>query len=230
MNIKVLSTGSQGNCYLLECNNQILILDCGIPVKNIKVCLDFDLSKVVGCVVTHSHTDHNKSVSDLEKMGIKVFKPYESDCDSLESVRYGNFVITPFNLPHNGTRNFGFLLRMGQKRALYLTDFEYCPYIFAKLKPNHIFIECNYQQDLVSRDLPNYEHKIRGHCSLDTCKKFIETNATDSLESVLLLHMGAETCNPTECVNEIKKVSKSAWVDFARMGDGYNLDKLECPF
>ncbi len=53
--IKILSSGSHGNCYLLESNGEILILDCGIPMKDIKIGLDFDLRRVSGVLVTHSH-------------------------------------------------------------------------------------------------------------------------------------------------------------------------------
>jgi phosphoribosyl 1,2-cyclic phosphodiesterase len=55
MKLKVLSSGSQGNCYLLETNTETLILDCGIPIKDIKIGLDFDLRRVSGVLVTHSH-------------------------------------------------------------------------------------------------------------------------------------------------------------------------------
>lgn len=55
MRLRVLSSGSQGNCYLLEADTETLILDCGIPIKDIKIGLDFDLRRVSGVLVTHSH-------------------------------------------------------------------------------------------------------------------------------------------------------------------------------
>ena len=55
MKLKVLSSGSHGNCYLLETNTETLILDCGIPIKDIKIGLNFDLRRVSGVLVTHSH-------------------------------------------------------------------------------------------------------------------------------------------------------------------------------
>ena len=57
MNVKCLGTGStQGNCYTLTDNKgKILLLDCGISVKDIKVGVDFKVSNIVGCLVTHSH-------------------------------------------------------------------------------------------------------------------------------------------------------------------------------
>lgn len=178
-------------------------------------------------------TDHSKSVADIKKMGIPVWQPYLDgfDINRVQKRGYGSLKIMSFELPHNGTDNCGFLIECDGQKILYMTDFEYCPYVFAKQKINHILIECNYQQELVDRDLPNYEHKIRGHCSLDTCKEFIKVNATDSLQTVILCHLGQETTEPEECVAEIQKIVPWANVCVAERGLEVELrNKNECPF
>ncbi len=207
MKLKCLASGSSGNCYLLESEAENLILDVGIPIKNIKRGLNWNLKNVVGAVVTHSHLDHARSVKDFEGMGIPIHKPYDETIVCPLKRKFGDFDVQAFKLPHNGTPNYGYYIKIDGQSILYMTDFEYCAYNFLKQKVNHILIECNYQKDLVDRDLPQYEHKIRGHCSLDYCKKFIEDNKTFALRTVLLLHMGAETCEPTECVAEVEKVA-----------------------
>lgn len=35
LTLKCLATGSSGNCYLLNSETETLILDCGIPVKEV---------------------------------------------------------------------------------------------------------------------------------------------------------------------------------------------------
>lgn len=55
MKLKVLGSGSSGNCYLLSTENETLILDCGLPIKEIKKGLDFDLGGIKGVLVTHAH-------------------------------------------------------------------------------------------------------------------------------------------------------------------------------
>lgn len=55
MRVTVLGSGSDGNGYLLECGGEVLILDCGVSPKRAKIALDFDISKVVGCFISHSH-------------------------------------------------------------------------------------------------------------------------------------------------------------------------------
>lgn len=55
LKLKTLSTGSSGNCYLLSTENETLILDCGVPIKDIKKGLNYNIMGVSGVAVTHSH-------------------------------------------------------------------------------------------------------------------------------------------------------------------------------
>ena len=175
-------------------------------------------------------TDHSKSAADLKKYGLDVWQPY-LDEKTYQRKQFGKFKVQCFDLPHNGTSNRGFLIEVDGQKILYMTDFEYCPFKFDKQKINHMLVECNYQQEYINKDLANFEHKIRGHSSLDTCREFVKVNATDSLETVLLLHMGEMSCNPKECVAEIQKVANGANVDYARAGLEVELkSKGECPF
>ena len=49
MKLKCLGSSSAGNCYLLTSNNgETLILDCGIPIKEIKKGLDWNIKGIVG--------------------------------------------------------------------------------------------------------------------------------------------------------------------------------------
>lgn len=56
MFMRVISTGSQnGNCYALCSENKILLLDFGCNYKQILRGIDFQISKVVGCFLSHEH-------------------------------------------------------------------------------------------------------------------------------------------------------------------------------
>lgn len=159
-------------------------------------------------------------------MGVPVFKRYAHK-DITDRVTFGGFKVISFHLPHSGTENYGFYIKVDGQKILYLTDFEYCQFNFKTLEVNHIICECNYQQDLVSRDLPNFEHKIRGHCSLDTCKNFIAANKTNALRTVILCHMGADTAIAEECVAEVQKVAGNANVSVAKAGEKYSLEEFQ---
>ena len=55
MFIKCLGSSSAGNCYLLEDDNEILILEAGISFKEVKKAIDFRVEKIKGVLVSHEH-------------------------------------------------------------------------------------------------------------------------------------------------------------------------------
>lgn len=54
--LKTIATGSSGNSHALIFDNQILLLDLGVNASDIKKSIDFKVSDIVGCLVTHKHT------------------------------------------------------------------------------------------------------------------------------------------------------------------------------
>lgn len=55
MLIKPIASSSKGNCCVIDDGRSKLILDCGIPIKKIKEGVDFNLSNIAGCLISHSH-------------------------------------------------------------------------------------------------------------------------------------------------------------------------------
>ena len=56
MRLKTVATGSSGNCHLLVSDNrETMVLDCGIPMKEIKRGLGWNIRRVSGVIVSHSH-------------------------------------------------------------------------------------------------------------------------------------------------------------------------------
>lgn len=57
MKLGCARTGSLGNAYFVQADNEeILLLDAGIPINDIKKMVNYEIDKVVGCVITHSHS------------------------------------------------------------------------------------------------------------------------------------------------------------------------------
>ena len=180
-------------------------------------------------VISHSHQDHSLALEDLHNMGLKVWLASE-DKANIKAFQMGTFKVIPFELPHDGTKNHGFLIQADGQKVLYMTDFEYCPYVFKKNKINHMIVECNYQTKRVNRDMVNYDHKLRGHCSLETLIEFLNQSASDATRTVLLTHMGEQSCDPEECVAEVQKVLQNSRIEYARKGLELELQDSLCPF
>ncbi len=55
MKLKVLGSGSSGNCYILHNETEALIIEAGFPFMEVKKALDFNISKIQGVVISHEH-------------------------------------------------------------------------------------------------------------------------------------------------------------------------------
>ncbi len=241
MRLKCLDSSSAGNCYLLTSDSgETLILDCGIPSKEIKKGLDWNIKDVVGVLCTHKHLDHSKSLGDLKKMSIPVFAPYRR---IYNKKNYGGFTIYPFplqtldgNWTHTDANGepcpiYGFLIthkEMG--RMLYITDCELIKWKFKDI--NHILLGVNYDKDLVDKDNdPKTRHVFRGHLSIDTACDFVKANYSDSLQNVIMCHLSSENADKDLFIEKMKKVACGANVDVAEHNKEWILRKGdECPF
>lgn len=241
MKLKCLGSSSAGNCYLLTSDSgETLILDCGIPIKEIKKGLDWNVKDVVGVLCTHKHLDHSKSVEDFEAMGIQILAPYLGD--SCKPINMGEFTVKPFDLTtidgnwtHTDANGepcpiYGFLIthkEMG--KMLYITDCEVVKWKFKGI--NHILLGVNYDKDLIDRDTGKANHVFRGHLSIDTACDFVKANYSDSLQNVIMCHLSSENSDRDSFIEKMKKVAKNANVDAAEPGKEWVLRKGdECPF
>jgi phosphoribosyl 1,2-cyclic phosphodiesterase len=242
MKLKCLGSGSSGNFYALVADDgETLLLDAGLPIMYIKRGLNWNIKCVVGAICTHAHKDHSLSVSDLEHMGIPVFKPYES-LEPMEIGFTGGKIMafdlttldgkwTHTNADGSECPCYGFLIthpEMG--KLLYITDTEFCKWRFADV--NHILISCNYQKKYIDdENVAKRNHVFRGHMELETVKDFVMANKTDSLQNVILCHLSRDNADPSECAAEVKKIAPMAHVDVAQGGKEWILQNgKECPF
>lgn len=160
-------------------------------------------------------------------LGVDVLAPYDTDKIRINK-RFGGFFVQSFQLPHGETNSYGFLIRhlKTNETLIYITDAEYCPFVFKASRIDYFLIECNYQKEYIDLDAPNKEHKLKGHCSLDTCREFVKANISDSMQNIILCHLGLESTNAKECVSEIEKVVNSyVFVDYARPNTVYQLGR-----
>lgn len=208
MRLRVLGTGSKGNCYLLETDTECLILDAGVSFKEVKKALNFNVAKIMGVCVTHKHLDHAKYVKEYERVGIDVFKPYEMENVKSEFIKMGNFLIRPLEMVHD-TACYGYLIvHKDIGSMVYATDTAYVKYKFANVP--HLLIECNYDNDLLDETQPKFEHVVKGHMSLQTCVEFVKACNNGHLQNVILCHMSNGNINEKKAIDTVKVVVSKA--------------------
>lgn len=227
---KTINSGSKGNGYALISEEDVLLLECGVPAKDMLKTIDYQTSKVVGCLLSHEHGDHAKYIKQYMQYGVKVYGSDEVQSnieliygEKIEGIKrmnrkkLGSFSVIPFRVPHGETECDGWLIDSPEGKLLFITDAEYCPYDFSKMHINYGLIECNYAEDYIRIEdsSPKYNHVLTGHMELETCKRLIQKINSVSLRSIGLIHLSAENGNPvrfTEEIQEIVDCDVDVWV------------------
>ena len=230
MKLKVLGSGSSGNSYLLIGEKETLIIEAGLPYKTILKGLNFNLSNVVGALVSHEHKDHSKAMRDMLSNGIDVytsmgtaraiakeFKVIETYhrlnyIKSEEQFTVGEFTVLPFAIAHDTEEPLGFLISHRDiGKLLFATDTYYIEYKFNGLK--HLLIECNYSRKILQSNMENGSNKmsaqrlLRSHLSLENLKEFLKVTDLEQCEDITLIHLSDSNSNATQFKSEIEKLT-----------------------
>lgn len=218
MTLQILGSSSSGNCYLFKASTgEVLMVECGVSFKDIQKALNFDISRVVGCLVSHEHQDHAKQAGKCLESGIDCYMS-GGTAESLgiadarrvhmmqefETVTLGGFTCKPFATEHDAAEPFGFLIHHPESGwVLFATDTYFLQYTFGGL--NNILIECNYRKDILeanvrSGKLPEKvrQRTLRSHCSFDTCRDILRANDLTAVNNIILIHLSDGNSNERE--------------------------------
>lgn len=246
MRLKVLSTGSRGNCYLLQDEGRTLILDAGLPVRGIMQAID-DPGSIVGCLITHEHMDHAKGMRSLAQRGIRVFVSSGTwnavGCDPIWSVTciapertfsVGDFTVKPFRTEHDAAEPLGFLIRNGRtgEMILYATDTYYLRNTFPGV--NYWIIECNYCDDLLDSMMMDGEVSLelrnrlkKSHLSLNRLKEALAANDLSATRKIILCHLSDRRSDEQRMVREI---SAQTGIETVAADEGMDIPLNLTPF
>ena len=202
MILKVISSSSKGNCYVLVGEKESLILEAGAPISEVwKVVGTTD---VVGCVVSHQHSDHAKFLPRYWSYGLRIACNAETAehyglsgpavKPNNKTYRFGEFTIIPFPVQHDVANN-GYVIRhpdMG--KMLFVTDTYVLPFRFSGI--DHFLIEANYDDEALKRSREagriSKAEMIRlmtTHMSFENCLQNLMCSHANKARSVILLHL-----------------------------------------
>ena len=209
MELSVLGSSSRGNCYILQDSDEALIIEAGVAISNILEAVSYKVDKVVGCIVSHEHKDHSKSVEKLQSYGVKCYmskgtsegvkySTYPEIVENGKQFSIGSFSILPFDTHHDSNEPLGYLIsHKSFGTLLFAIDTCYLPYTFADL--SNIMIECNYSEDILDRNVKEgvvhpivRKHIAKSHMSLQTCKEALQANDLTKVDKVILLHLSKD--------------------------------------
>lgn len=241
MVLKALGSSSAGNCYVMESETELLIIELGVNFSKVKEALGFNISKVVGAIVSHSHGDHSKYMNDAMNAGVNVW----SNAETLEAkglskhhrsnvlshgqkVKIGEFSVKAFPVEHDVPCNMFLIDHAECGLTLFLTDTMYCKYKVPGL--NNIIIECNH--DYESMELSNTpkflrDRVVQSHMNLETCKEMLIANDLSSVNNIVLIHLSNTNSDSHRILEEIKDATGKS-VHIAE--PGLNISFNKSPF
>ncbi len=222
------ASGSCGNLYTVDDGRTRLMIECGLPWKQLREALEFRTSEIAGILLTHHHMDHAKGARDAAKAGLDVYTS-QATLDALglsghrfHAVEHGrrfaicSWTIQPFRSVHEGEQDgdtLGFILRnRAGEKMLFLTDTCYCPFRFNGLSV--IAIECNYAADILAESVRagqvtrSLQKRIRSsHMSLETAKEFFRANDLSQVREIWLLHLSDSNSDAERFKREIQETT-----------------------
>jgi len=229
MRVCSLASSSKGNCHIVYSEDEILVIDMGITLKDLEEKfnrLKLDMNKIIGVVISHEHSDHTKGILSLvRKYEVPIYCHYDSvdrvlektKISSLNVVRFsdikfniGNFVVEPFKVCHDVCCN-GFNIYENNSKISILTDLGYTTKeIVERLYESRLVIlESNHDEKMVlasKKYHPALKQRILskyGHLSNISSAKVIAELAQHNVKQVLLAHLSEENNTPELCYSTI---------------------------
>lgn len=226
MLLRVIGSSSHGNGYILETDTGSLMIECGVKFSKIQQSLDFNLSRIQGCLISHQHFDHCRSVQEVMKAGIDVYMTTETATaikaeghrlniiEVGKQFEVGDFIILPFPTEHDCLGAVGYLIyyRPTKEKLIFATDTYFIRNKFKNL--NYILIECNYCKDTLDAnieagyiDQAMKNRLLESHFSLEHVKEFLAANDLSHVQKIVLLHLSASNSDSERMIREITELT-----------------------
>lgn len=220
LQIKIIATGSKGNCYLISDGPKAILIDPGIRFERIQQATGFNTHLCDFCLISHEHKDHSLSAKNVERIGVELVM----SSGTFEALTVNTFYlaqserhmeikgwdILPFGTQHDAAEPLGFLIRSPSgHKILYATDTYYIRYKFAGV--THYMIEANYQKELLDANESLHPlHKdrvLKSHMEIETLKKFFRKQDLSKTKKIYLIHLSDDNSDEAYFKSEIEKIT-----------------------
>jgi len=226
MKIQTFVSSSKANCYQISDSETTILIEAGLSLKKLLKLPDFDISKISGILISHSHTDHSEFINDFLKLGIVCYMTFET-AESLnlnspfveiiepkKSFKIGSFTIKSFETQHDCAGSVGFWIKseLENKRLVFATDTFYIKYKFQKI--NYYMIECNYDAEILEKNIElgiidgcRAKRLKTSHFSLQNVIEFFNAQDLSECEKIQLLHLSKENADAENFKNRIMEIT-----------------------
>lgn len=221
----IIASGSKGNATLVFAKNHLIMIDFGIPLKQVEEELskyNKNIKDVDLLLVTHDHADHYrglKCISPKKQCALEGTLP--GSLNTILEVEVPIYLddvkITPFRTNHDATNPCGYMIEEEDEKLVYMTDTGcYLSSNTPLIKnPTYLVIESNHDisMELKTNRPMELKQRIlgeRGHlCNEDSAFASLEIIG-DNTKEIILAHLSEEANTEEKAIEAYRKVFKYA--------------------
>ncbi len=237
MKTVVLSSGSRGNCSLIQTNNTKILIDLGVTRSYVLEKLDelkVDPKEIKAILITHTHIDHVQGLKVflkdyhpklyVNKTILGLLKEYVDDFDYVvyddSEFKIDDLSIEVIKLSHDVSGTVGFIIKNDDKSMVYITDTGYLNNrYFEKLKNRNLYIiESNHDVKMLMDGKYPFHLKKRilsdkGHLSNTDASYYLSKLIGNKTKTIVLAHLSDDNNTYEKALNTLndtlKKENKS---------------------
>lgn len=228
MRLHHLASGSDGNAVIVSCGGTTLLLDAGLPYKQLSAC--WNMGSVDAVLITHEHGDHCRAVRELLLRGHALYctrgtwhamtrsaiggKDLDRFSVQVGMVSHGTPIdigavsVTPFATYHDAAEPCGFIMDAPGARAVYIADSGSLPYRFDGV--THWVVECNYSEAILEASKIHEARKRRTrqhHMSLEALIEFFAAQDLGMSAEIHLIHLSKTNAHEKEFIAAIERAT-----------------------
>ncbi|MFI3291222.1 MAG: MBL fold metallo-hydrolase [Opitutales bacterium] len=228
---QVINSSSSGNCAILQCDNQTILIDAGIGITKLKKYLSdiaLRVEDIDAIFITHEHSDHCSLLERLARHATPNIYCNEMTAEMIlaryptssamqwnifktgDKFMLGNIEVSTIAIPHDSNDPVSYKFSHNNKKCCWLTDLGYINEPIEKFikDVNLLVLESNYDEDMLdeSERAYNLKNRIRGshgHLSnIDTFDIINKLDFANTIDHLYLAHISKD-CNSKSIISNI---------------------------
>lgn len=220
LRFSVLASGSSGNAFYIESDQERLLVDAGLSGKQLDRLfgeIHIDPATLTGILVTHEHSDHIKGLGIVARKynlpiyaNEKTWKAMEPSIGKLtldqkfhfntgEVKTFGNIDVESFGVSHDAVEPMFFTFHKNNKKIALVTDLGYVSEHIKKTieNANAYIFEANHNVEMLQASRYPWSVKRRilgdsGHVSNEDCALALCDVIGDQTERIYLAHLSQD--------------------------------------
>lgn len=206
-----LASGSRGNALLVEHDDTLIMIDCGLPLKVLEerfAAVGRDIDELDAVLITHEHGDHSRGIGPLQRSRELEFRATPGTAQAVDAIgpgariridrelSIGSIRVAPYPVPHDAREPCQFVFHAGQRKLGVLSDAGHATPVMRQALAGCDALAIEFNHDCGMLENGSYPESVKarvgsrfGHLSNDQAADLLAELAHPGLQSVMALHL-----------------------------------------